>query len=88
MSLAEEVANQAELLRGTGQVVGFRWEQGDTLDQRRQLINLQAQTADVLRERGWHVLVAIERPTPTTEVYAVKIDQVDAATLQHEDQLE
>ena len=89
-NLAEELADQTELLRGTDQVVGLRWEQGDTMDQRRQLINMQARVADLLMKRGWIVRVAVERPAVGVEVYAVKIDpedQPDAPDLQHEDQL-
>ena len=77
MTLVDELADQAELLRGTDQVVGLRWEQGDTMDQRRQLINMQARVADVLMERGWVVRVAVERPMPGMEVYAVVIFDED-----------
>lgn len=73
LDLVAELADQAELLRNTDQVVGLRWEAGDTLDQRRQLINTQAQVADLLMERGWVVRVAVDRPRPGMEVYAVRI---------------
>ena len=74
--LVAELADQAELLRGTDQVVGLRWEAGDTMDQRRQLINMQARCV-LLQARGWIVRVAIERPAVGVEVYAVKIDPGD-----------
>ena len=71
--LIAEVANEVELRRGTGEVVGFRFEQGDSMDQRRMLINHQARVADVLRDRGWVVRVGVERPRAGCEIFAIRI---------------
>ena len=82
MTLVDELADQAELLRGTGQAVGLTWKAGDSAAQRARLIDMQDQVARRLRARGWTVLVGVERPSPDVEVYAVKIGPDD------QDQLE
>ena len=86
MSLVDELADECELRRGTGEAVGLRWEAGDSADERRRLINTQHQVADVLAKRGWRVEVGVERPSPDVEIFAVRI--ADDPDLLLSDQLE
>lgn len=75
--LVQELADHVELLRGTGQPVGLRWEAGDSAAQRRQLIDTQGKVADLLMERGWVVRVGVERPASGVEIFALLIDPDD-----------
>jgi hypothetical protein len=75
--LVVELADQCELLRGTGEAIGLTWEAGDTPSQRTRLIDMQGAVADLLRARGWAVQVGVERPRPGMEVFAIRIDPDD-----------
>ena len=72
--LIAELADQVELIdrENTG-TFALRCPAGISAEQRASLIDTWHGVADELRRRGWFVTLAVDRDTPGTELFCVRI---------------